>query len=161
MVSGQKPRVYVIGTAHNDEHNVMVADWLMQVSFKPRLVAVAFEEDATTLANVRGSRVFTVNVPSDFGSQRVVWQLRIRGKTYAVPGHLTAHSYSIEEISADSLEAGLVQGNLRDAQPLMGQQEFRVSPTFIFFADEIFCRDPHIVEMDLINFVFAVQGKNR
>ncbi len=43
-----------------------------------------------------------MNVPSDFGSERVVWQLRVRGKTYAVPGHLTAQSYSIEEISAES-----------------------------------------------------------
>jgi flavin reductase (DIM6/NTAB) family NADH-FMN oxidoreductase RutF len=60
--------VYVIGTAHNDDRNVMVADWMMQVSFKPRLVAVAFEEDATSLANVRGSRAFTVNLlPEDGG----------------------------------------------------------------------------------------------
>ncbi len=59
--------VYVIGTAHNGDRNVMVADWLMQVSFRPRLVAVAFEEDATTLANVRGSRVFTVNLLPEAG----------------------------------------------------------------------------------------------
>lgn len=46
--------------------------------------------------------VFTVNVPSDFGRERVIWQLRVRGKTYAVPGHLTAHNYALEEISAES-----------------------------------------------------------
>ena len=47
--------------------------------------------------------VFTVNVPSDFGRrERVVWQLRVRGETYAVPGHLAAPNYALEEIHAES-----------------------------------------------------------
>ena len=54
--------VYVLGTVRDGDPNVMVADWVMQVSFKPRLVVVAFEQDATSLANVRASRVFTVNL---------------------------------------------------------------------------------------------------
>lgn len=54
--------VYAVGTVRDGDPNVMVADWVMQVSFRPRLVAVAFEQDATSLANVRASRVFTVNV---------------------------------------------------------------------------------------------------
>jgi hypothetical protein len=32
--------------------------------------------------------VFTVKVPADFGSQRLVWTLRNGGKTLSVPGHL-------------------------------------------------------------------------
>jgi flavin reductase (DIM6/NTAB) family NADH-FMN oxidoreductase RutF len=36
----------------------------MQVSFRPRLVAVAFENDARTLRNIRETGVFTVNALS-------------------------------------------------------------------------------------------------
>jgi hypothetical protein len=41
--------------------------------------------------------VFTVTVPEDFGSERVVWTLRVRGKTYSVPGHVTSPPYVLEE----------------------------------------------------------------
>ena len=59
--------VYVIGSRdEEDRANGMIADWLMQVSFQPRLVACSFENDATTLKNVRATGVFSVNVlPSD------------------------------------------------------------------------------------------------
>lgn len=32
--------------------------------------------------------VFAVRVPADFGDKKVVWTLTVRGKTYAIPGHL-------------------------------------------------------------------------
>jgi len=32
--------------------------------------------------------VFAVRVPKDFGDKAVVWTLRMRGETYAIPGHL-------------------------------------------------------------------------
>jgi len=32
--------------------------------------------------------VFAVRVPADFGEKKLVWTLSIRGKTYAIPGHL-------------------------------------------------------------------------
>ncbi len=54
--------LYIIGSRMGDEVNGMMADWVMQVSFVPRLVAVSFENDAQTLANVRESNVFTVNL---------------------------------------------------------------------------------------------------
>jgi flavin reductase (DIM6/NTAB) family NADH-FMN oxidoreductase RutF len=60
--------LYIIGSRDADgQHlNGMMADWTMQVSFKPRLVAVSIENSARTLRNVRASRVFSVNVlPSD------------------------------------------------------------------------------------------------
>ncbi len=41
--------------------------------------------------------VFTVTVPEDFGSERVVWSLRVGGQTYSVPGHLTASAYVLDE----------------------------------------------------------------
>ena len=58
--------LYIIGSrSEADELNGMMADWLMQVSFKPRLVCCSFENDATTLKNIRATQVFTVNVLPD------------------------------------------------------------------------------------------------
>jgi flavin reductase (DIM6/NTAB) family NADH-FMN oxidoreductase RutF len=56
--------LYIIGSkeAHGDKVNGMMADWVMQVSFSPRLVGVAFENDAHTLGNIRRHGVFTVNL---------------------------------------------------------------------------------------------------
>jgi flavin reductase (DIM6/NTAB) family NADH-FMN oxidoreductase RutF len=54
--------LYIIGSRDGDEVNGMMADWTMQVSFKPRLVAVSLENDASTLRRIRNSRVFSVNV---------------------------------------------------------------------------------------------------
>jgi flavin reductase (DIM6/NTAB) family NADH-FMN oxidoreductase RutF len=39
-----------------------MADWAMQVSFNPRLVAVSLERNSTTLRNLRESGFFTVNM---------------------------------------------------------------------------------------------------
>lgn len=54
--------MYVIGSRGPAGMNVMAAHWLMQVSFRPRMVALSLENDARTLANVRETRVFSVNI---------------------------------------------------------------------------------------------------
>ena len=55
--------VHVIGSrAVDGSKNAMLADWVMQVSFKPRLVAVAIENDARTLRYIRETGVFSVNL---------------------------------------------------------------------------------------------------
>jgi len=55
--------VHVIGSiAADGTLNAMLADWVMQVSFKPRLVAVAIENDARTLRYIRETNVFSVNL---------------------------------------------------------------------------------------------------
>ena len=56
--------LYVVGSCQGEEADGMMADWLMQVSFNPRLVAVAFENDARTLQNIRANSAFTVNLLS-------------------------------------------------------------------------------------------------
>ncbi len=58
--------IYIIGSREEAEGKVngMMADWVMQVSFEPRLVAVAFEGDSHTLANIRERTFFTVNLLS-------------------------------------------------------------------------------------------------
>ena len=57
--------MYVVGSRGTNGLNVMAAHWLMQVSFKPRLVALSLENDARTLANIRETRVFSVNIMGD------------------------------------------------------------------------------------------------
>jgi len=57
--------MYVIGSRGPAGLNVMAAHWLMQVSFEPRMVALSLENDARTLANIRETRVFSVNVMGD------------------------------------------------------------------------------------------------
>lgn len=55
--------VHVIGSRASDgTRNAMLADWVMQVSFDPRLVAVSIENDARTLRFIRETGVFTVNL---------------------------------------------------------------------------------------------------
>lgn len=55
---------YIVGSKMETEVNGMMADWVMQVSFHPRLVAVAFENDAHTLQNIRANKRFTLNALS-------------------------------------------------------------------------------------------------
>jgi flavin reductase (DIM6/NTAB) family NADH-FMN oxidoreductase RutF len=54
--------MYVVGSRGPMGMNVMAAHWLMQISFSPRMVALSLENDARTLANIRETRVFSVNV---------------------------------------------------------------------------------------------------
>jgi flavin reductase (DIM6/NTAB) family NADH-FMN oxidoreductase RutF len=55
--------LYIVGSHSPDgEVNGMMADWVMQVSFAPRLLAVSFENDAHSLANIRETHAFTVNL---------------------------------------------------------------------------------------------------
>ena len=61
--------IYVIGSTRGGEPNGMIADWVMQVSFEPRLVAVALENDSYTLENVRRSETFTVNLLPEDGME--------------------------------------------------------------------------------------------
>jgi flavin reductase (DIM6/NTAB) family NADH-FMN oxidoreductase RutF len=57
--------LYIVGSKMESEYNGMMADWVMQVSFQPRMLAVAFENNAQTLANVRSHGFFTVNFLSE------------------------------------------------------------------------------------------------
>lgn len=54
--------LYIIGSRTGNDLNGMMADWVMQVAFTPRLIAVSIENDARTLENIRASAVFTVNL---------------------------------------------------------------------------------------------------
>jgi len=49
--------------------------------------------------------VFTVQVPADFGSERLVWTLKVRGETFSIPGHLR------DEWKIDALAGEAGSGN--------------------------------------------------
>jgi flavin reductase (DIM6/NTAB) family NADH-FMN oxidoreductase RutF len=57
--------LYIVGSRGSDNINGMMADWVMQVSFNPRLVLVSLERTATTLRNLQETGVFTVNILSE------------------------------------------------------------------------------------------------
>src|SRR4051794_18751565 len=54
--------LYVVGTKNGDEVNGMTANWLTQCSFEPRMVVLAVEAQSHTMANIRASNVFSVNL---------------------------------------------------------------------------------------------------
>lgn len=60
--------IYVIGTAADGRANGMIADWVMQVSFSPRMVVVAFERDSSSLGRIRAHGYFTVNLLNQEGN---------------------------------------------------------------------------------------------
>ena len=51
--------------------NVMAAEWTMQISYEPILIAVFLHEDSATLKNIRETKEFGVNVASDEQSNLV------------------------------------------------------------------------------------------
>jgi flavin reductase (DIM6/NTAB) family NADH-FMN oxidoreductase RutF len=53
--------LYVVGSRHGDERNAMTANWVTQVSFDPKLIAVSVEHEAVTHRLVSEGRSFTVN----------------------------------------------------------------------------------------------------
>ncbi|MCY4639353.1 MAG: flavin reductase family protein [Chloroflexi bacterium] len=59
--------IYIVGSVRDGEPNGMIADWVMQVSFRPRLLAVAFERSSYSLASIRANRAFTVNLLAEDG----------------------------------------------------------------------------------------------
>lgn len=54
--------LYVIGSRAGDRRNLMTANWVTQVSFEPKLVAVSIEKGALTHELISAGGIFTVNV---------------------------------------------------------------------------------------------------
>lgn len=60
----------------------------------------SFDDEAERLRYRRHWCVFTVRVPENFGRERVVWTLRVRGETLSTPGHLLP-DYELDEPDSD------------------------------------------------------------
>ena len=105
--------IYVIGTVTAEgAANAMVADWVMQVSFKPRILCVSFERDATSLRNLRETRQLTVSLLPESGMDLAARFLqpsdpsKIEGRSseFAVPDKMRGVAY--QQLEHPSLEAG-------------------------------------------------------
>jgi flavin reductase (DIM6/NTAB) family NADH-FMN oxidoreductase RutF len=53
--------LFVVGSRHGDRRNAMTANWVTQVSFDPKLMAVGVEHGALTHELIRDGGTFTVN----------------------------------------------------------------------------------------------------
>jgi flavin reductase (DIM6/NTAB) family NADH-FMN oxidoreductase RutF len=56
--------LFIIGARNGDRSdlNGMMADWVTQLSFQPRLIGISFENNSTTLRFIKESGAFTVNL---------------------------------------------------------------------------------------------------
>src|SRR5438067_6298352 len=54
--------LYVIGSRAGERRNFMTANWVTQISFDPKLVAVSVEKAAVTHTLISEGRVFSVNI---------------------------------------------------------------------------------------------------
>lgn len=54
--------LYVIGSRHELRRNLMTANWVTQVSFEPKLVAVSVDKHAFTHELIDAGNAFTVNI---------------------------------------------------------------------------------------------------
>jgi len=53
---------YCITSTDNDEVNAMVANWLSQVSFEPRLIALGLQKKSYSYGLIDKGRVFAINL---------------------------------------------------------------------------------------------------
>jgi flavin reductase (DIM6/NTAB) family NADH-FMN oxidoreductase RutF len=54
--------LYVVTTRTGDDTGAFTANWVVQASFEPPMLAVAMEQDAHSLGVVRAAGSFAVNV---------------------------------------------------------------------------------------------------
>ena len=54
--------MYIVTSKAGDDLGAFLADWVIQVSFEPRMMALSVENDAFSLGVIRRSKVFAVNV---------------------------------------------------------------------------------------------------
>lgn len=79
--------VHVIGSrSARGDLNAMLADWVMQVSFKPRLVCAAIENDARTLRFIRETGVFSVNLLHEKDGERIARKVVMPSESKKIRG---------------------------------------------------------------------------
>ena len=84
--------------------------------------------------------VFTVTVPEDFGDERVVWTLRVRGQAYSTGGHLTASAYNMAQgevperkmVRDRRYREAMAEGREEDMLSLSGAPAGAVAPLLRF-----------------------------
>ncbi|MFL2634725.1 MAG: flavin reductase family protein [Dehalococcoidia bacterium] len=56
--------IYAIGSVRDEQPNFMIADWVLQISFNPRLVLVSFEKDSYSRESILQNKIFNINILS-------------------------------------------------------------------------------------------------
>ena len=56
--------IYAIGSVRDEQPNFMIADWVLQISFNPRLVLVAFEKDSFSRESIILNNIYNINILS-------------------------------------------------------------------------------------------------
>jgi flavin reductase (DIM6/NTAB) family NADH-FMN oxidoreductase RutF len=90
--------MYVVGSRGPHGLNVMAAHWLMQISFKPRIVALSLENDARTLANIRETRVFSVNIMGE-GSMELIASFLQPADPRKIAGRSTNRASTVDKLA--------------------------------------------------------------
>lgn len=62
---------YAISSRSEDDENIMVANWLTQASFKPRLVALGLQKTSYTYGVIEKGQVFAVNIFDKRGAEAI------------------------------------------------------------------------------------------
>ena len=107
--------VHIIGsTSGGTEHNLMIADWVMQVSFQPRLVAVSIENDARTLRFVEQTKGFTVNLLHQLDGMELARAVVMPSETKKIKGRSASFSREVH----DKLD-GLAHSFAKNGSPIL------------------------------------------
>lgn len=109
--------VHVIGSrSAGGPLNLMLADWVMQVSFKPRLLAVAIENDARTLRFIKETDVFSVNLLHEKDGEHIARRVVMPAEGSKIKGR----SEEAASVVHDKL-AGLPHGIHDNGCPVLDQ----------------------------------------
>lgn len=105
---------YSITSRHGDEVNAMVANWVMQVSFTPRLMAMGLAKKAFSHQLIAAGQVFAINIFNKADKEMMTPYTKARAKkpdkmenTQYTPGAQTG--CPILEGAAAYLECRVVQ----------------------------------------------------
>ena len=111
--------VHVVGSrSERGDLNAMLADWVMQVSFRPRLVCVAIENDARTLRFIRETGAFSVSLLHEKGGDQIARRVVMPSESKKIKGRpeemqdlvfnkLDGMSYGIHENGCPVLDEAL------------------------------------------------------
>ena len=62
---------YAIGSRAGEDVNLMVANWITQISYEPRLIAFGLQKTARSHALISRGRVFTINLFRSEDQERI------------------------------------------------------------------------------------------
>lgn len=82
---------YAITSKTDSDENAMVANWLTQASFSPRLLALGIQNDCHSYSLIKEGQVFTVNIFQETDQEFMMPFTKSRAKN---PNKMTDASYT-------------------------------------------------------------------